>query len=81
MQWQQNDGKCGICGDAYNMPSPRSHEAGGEYGRGVITRRYTAGQVNITYCFLNIFLTFKTMYKFLFEIEHVENRGHEASRL
>lgn len=24
---------------------PRPHEAGGDYGKGIISRRYTAGQV------------------------------------
>lgn len=43
VQWDQNDGKCGVCGDAYH--AQRSHEAGGEYARGIIGRRYAAGQV------------------------------------
>ena len=46
MQWSQNGGKCGICGDAYNAKEPRPHEAGGEFGRGIITRHYFAGQVS-----------------------------------
>lgn len=45
VQWEQNDGQCGVCGDAYNLRSPRPHEAGGEYGKGIISRRYAAGQV------------------------------------
>ncbi|CAO1392248.1 unnamed protein product [Diamesa hyperborea] len=44
VQWEQNSGKCGVCGDAYNLNSPRPHEAGGDYGKGIITRRYSAGQ-------------------------------------
>lgn len=43
VQWDQNEGKCGVCGDAYH--ARRSHEAGGEYARGIIGRRYAAGQV------------------------------------
>lgn len=43
VQWDQNDGKCGVCGDAYH--AQRSHEAGGEYAKGIIGRRYAAGQV------------------------------------
>ncbi|ODM99783.1 hypothetical protein Ocin01_06883 [Orchesella cincta] len=45
--WQQygvNEGRCGICGDAYDLPSPRPHEGGGTFGRGIITANYTAGQ-------------------------------------
>lgn len=45
VQWEQNDGKCGVCGDAYNA-APRKHEAGGEYAKGIISRYYTAGQVS-----------------------------------
>lgn len=45
VQWNINDGKCGVCGDAYDQTRPRRHEAGGEYGRGIISRHYFAGQV------------------------------------
>lgn len=45
VQWSNNDGKCGVCGDAYDQAQPRRHEAGGEYGRGIISRHYFAGQV------------------------------------
>jgi len=45
VQWSINDGKCGVCGDAYDQAQPRRHEAGGEYGRGIISRHYFAGQV------------------------------------
>jgi len=44
-QWQTNRGRCGICGDAWDEPQPRANEAGGRYGRGIITRKYTKGQV------------------------------------
>ncbi|XP_026816188.1 uncharacterized protein LOC113555826 isoform X1 [Rhopalosiphum maidis] len=44
VQWSVNDGKCGVCGDAYDQAQPRRHEAGGEYGRGIISRHYFAGQ-------------------------------------
>ena len=43
-QWQKNGGKCGICGDPWDMPTPRDGESGGKFGRGVIVRSYTAGQ-------------------------------------
>lgn len=28
VHWDQNGGKCGVCGDAYHLESPRPHEAG-----------------------------------------------------
>ncbi|KAI8439798.1 hypothetical protein MSG28_013474 [Choristoneura fumiferana] len=42
-QWESNGGKCGICGDAYNIPEPRPNELGGTYGLGVITAEYLPG--------------------------------------
>lgn len=44
-QWQKNDGKCGECGDAFDVPKPRPHEYGGKWGQGVIVRRYKPGSV------------------------------------
>ncbi|XP_017893187.1 uncharacterized protein LOC108632864 isoform X2 [Ceratina calcarata] len=44
VQWVQNRGECGICGDAYHLKEPRPHEAGGEYAKGTIVRHYTVGQ-------------------------------------
>ncbi|XP_011503771.1 PREDICTED: uncharacterized protein LOC105366874 isoform X2 [Ceratosolen solmsi marchali] len=44
IQWIQNKGKCGTCGDAYHLPKPRPHEAGGEYAKGTIVRHYQVGQ-------------------------------------
>ncbi|GBP08959.1 hypothetical protein EVAR_78324_1 [Eumeta japonica] len=44
-QWEVNGGKCGICGDAYDLAEPRSHELGGRYGQGFIVEHYEAGSV------------------------------------
>ncbi|XP_046737867.1 uncharacterized protein LOC124406485 [Diprion similis] len=43
LQWDVNNGECGICGDAWNLREPRPHETGGKYGNGVIARKYRAG--------------------------------------
>lgn len=43
VQWEQNEGKCGVCGDAFNLRT-RPHEAGGDYAKGIISRRYSTGQ-------------------------------------
>ena len=45
VQYERNHGKCGVCGDAFHLRQPRPHEAGGQFGQGVITREYTMGQV------------------------------------
>ncbi|XP_036149327.1 uncharacterized protein LOC105837955 isoform X2 [Monomorium pharaonis] len=47
VHWQQNKGKCGVCGDAYHLSQPRPHEAGGEFANGIIVRHYTVGQYNL----------------------------------
>lgn len=48
VQWVENDGKCGICGDAYHIKKPRPHEGGGEFANGIITKHYIVGQdINI----------------------------------
>ncbi|KAI4461636.1 hypothetical protein MML48_5g00000807 [Holotrichia oblita] len=44
VQWTQNQGKCGLCGDPYHLELPRPHEAGGLYAKGVIARHYSVGQ-------------------------------------
>ncbi len=47
-QWDQNNGKCGICGDAFDQ-DPRDHEPGGKYASGIISKMYTQGeQIDIT---------------------------------
>lgn len=45
VQWNQNGGKCGFCGDSYENPRPRLHELGGPFGQGEIVRNYTKGAV------------------------------------
>nr|CAD7445973.1 unnamed protein product [Timema bartmani] len=44
-QWKINNGKCGICGDPWDMKPPRPHEAGGKYAKGVIVRHYKEGSL------------------------------------
>ncbi|KAJ8977942.1 hypothetical protein NQ317_017410 [Molorchus minor] len=44
VQWEQNDGECGICGDPYHLEQPRPHEAGGLYAKGITSRHYSVGQ-------------------------------------
>ncbi|XP_015592756.1 uncharacterized protein LOC107266619 [Cephus cinctus] len=44
-QWQRNKGKCGICGDAWDLRAPRAHETGGKYGNSIIVRRYKTGSI------------------------------------
>ncbi|XP_042868305.1 uncharacterized protein LOC122250767 [Penaeus japonicus] len=45
VQWRVHGGRCGVCGDPWDLPSPRPHEARGRYGRnGVIVKFYTQGQ-------------------------------------
>ncbi|XP_065084667.1 uncharacterized protein LOC135706910 [Ochlerotatus camptorhynchus] len=45
VQWEQNGGKCGFCGDNYADARPRMHEIGGPFGQGEIVRNYSKGAV------------------------------------
>ncbi|KAG8198470.1 hypothetical protein JTE90_022200 [Oedothorax gibbosus] len=42
--WEINQGKCGICGDAWDVPEPRPNEDGGKFGKGIVVRTYKSGQ-------------------------------------
>ena len=44
-QFEKNDGKCGICGDAFDDPSPQTHQTGGEFGNRIISKTYVMGSV------------------------------------
>ncbi|RWS17733.1 uncharacterized protein B4U79_14022 [Dinothrombium tinctorium] len=43
VQWQDNGGKCGVCGDPYN--GVRAHETGGLMARNITIRNYVPGSV------------------------------------
>lgn len=45
MQYFNNSGKCGICGDNYADPRPRANENTGFYGTGHIVEVYNQGSV------------------------------------
>ncbi|XP_064120360.1 uncharacterized protein LOC135225000 [Macrobrachium nipponense] len=44
-QWGKNHGRCGECGDPWDLPRPRPNEAGGTWGTGVISKVYRQGQI------------------------------------
>lgn len=56
VQWEQNSGRCGICGDPYHLDLPRPHEAGGQYAKGIIGRHYSVGQVKYRISFCEFFI-------------------------
>ncbi|XP_021921720.1 uncharacterized protein LOC110830757 [Zootermopsis nevadensis] len=45
VQWDQNGGKCGLCGDNYSLKLPRPNENGGTFGTGVVVAQYRAGSI------------------------------------
>ncbi|KAL1506375.1 hypothetical protein ABEB36_005749 [Hypothenemus hampei] len=45
VQYSSNGGKCGVCGDDYRNPVPRSNENGGTYGNGVVVENYYQGSL------------------------------------
>ncbi|OAD56806.1 hypothetical protein WN48_02330 [Eufriesea mexicana] len=64
IQYEQNHGKCGLCGDDYALPQPRPNENGGIYGTGVIVEKYKVHQ-NIT---VKVKLTMNHMGTFTFDL-------------
>ncbi|KAH1021133.1 hypothetical protein HUJ04_010686 [Dendroctonus ponderosae] len=45
VQYSENEGKCGPCGDDWSDPVPRSKENGGTYGNGVVVASYLSGSL------------------------------------
>ncbi|XP_046369958.1 uncharacterized protein LOC124144546 [Haliotis rufescens] len=43
VQYEDNGGKCGVCGDPWQ--GPRDNEPGGKFYTGIIVRKYNVGQV------------------------------------
>lgn len=69
--WEQNSGQCGLCGDAYHLDSPRPHEAGGMYAKGIISKFYAAGQVRNSHIFFESFSCSNPQIEMLFH--HLDN--------
>ncbi|KAK3092918.1 hypothetical protein FSP39_008856 [Pinctada imbricata] len=47
VQWTQNEGKCGVCGDPYT--GPLTHDDNGIYASGIVSRSFIQGGfVNVT---------------------------------
>ena len=44
VQWADNEGKCGVCGDSYSEKRPRKHETGSIFDRNVTVRTYAPGE-------------------------------------
>lgn len=42
-QWNKNNGKCGVCGDPYDIKKPEFIHPG-KYAKGIITKTYRKGQ-------------------------------------
>ncbi|RZB41036.1 Chitin bind 3 domain containing protein, partial [Asbolus verrucosus] len=45
VQWGPNKGKCGVCGDNWASPVPRTNENTGTFGNGIVTKTYKSGSV------------------------------------
>ncbi|CAG9767799.1 unnamed protein product [Ceutorhynchus assimilis] len=71
VQWEQNDGKCGICGDAFHLKEPRPHEAGGLFAKGIVSRHYSVGQT------IDIEVELTTNHYGRFEIYLCPNNNHK----
>lgn len=69
VQYEENGGRCGECGDNWADKKPRENENGGFYGRGIISRFYRRGQ-NIT---IGVELTAPHLGHFEFKICPLRN--------
>jgi len=67
-----NKGKCGVCGDDYRDPVPRSHEAGGTFSNGFIARKYVVGQV------VKIVVDLTTNHKGVMKLELCQNNNKDV---
>lgn len=41
VMYELNRGKCGVCGDPWNLREPRPNEDGGKYGTRTVVRSYS----------------------------------------
>ncbi|XP_033324121.2 uncharacterized protein LOC117219248 [Megalopta genalis] len=75
VMWNQNGGRCGLCGDNYDIHQPRPNENRGVYGTGVIVERYNHGEtINV-----NVKLTANHMGKFTFHMCRLPSPEHLES--
>ncbi|XP_015171788.1 PREDICTED: uncharacterized protein LOC107064049 isoform X2 [Polistes dominula] len=70
IQYQQNNGHCGECGDDWSLPRPRPNENGGIYGTGLIVKEYIEG----SYIQIQIELTASHLGHFEFSICPLNNK-------
>ena len=68
--------RCGVCGDAYDEPSPQHHETGGDYGNAVITKTYVKNSV----IELEVELTANHKGRFTFKLCPVRGGRQEATQ-
>ncbi|KAK4884510.1 hypothetical protein RN001_000781 [Aquatica leii] len=71
VQWDLNNGKCGVCGDPYGDPVPRKNENTGTYGLGYIVATYPSGSV----IDVNIRLTANHLGKFKYSLCKIEDNS------
>lgn len=75
VQWNQNGGKCGLCGDKYGDATPRQHELGGTFGQGVIVKAYTQGSlINV-----NVDITSNHRGYFYFKICNLDDQNESEA--
>jgi len=75
-QFEDNGGKCGVCGDSWEDPHPQPHETGGYFGNRIISRTYVKG----SYIDLEVELTANHQGHFQFKLCPVQNiRSYEEA--
>ncbi|XP_076066926.1 uncharacterized protein LOC143040118 [Oratosquilla oratoria] len=72
VQWDHNRGRCGICGDPWNLKKPRPYERGGIMTKGLPTAFLKEGQV------LSVEIVISTNHKGYFEFRLCANNNPKA---
>lgn len=70
IQWDTNNGKCGVCGDRYD--GKRENEVGGKYANGIIVRKYSPGET------IPVTVHITASHKGWFEFRICENKNPSA---
>ncbi|XP_063625634.1 uncharacterized protein LOC134797342 [Cydia splendana] len=80
-QWNRNGGKCGLCGDPYNKPTPRRYEYNGRDYRGVIVAKYSYFPGSIIQITTRLTAYHKGFWEFRLCTDHTNNTQECFDRL
>ncbi len=74
MQWEENGGKCGICGEDWSLP--RKYEKGGRLYKGNIMKTYKKGQFIVAVVEVDKIIASKLIFEALDFLLHKNNNRY-----